>query len=102
MTTDAMTARDGVRLVLPNDLEFSSLWPKKVPRYHQSSLGVRNMLRFREIEVRSAFERVLVTTTDDADRQILNETLVLYEQGRARRTELQRAARGRKREREQE
>ena len=96
MTTDAMTARDGVRLVLTNDLEFSSLWHKKVPRQMQSSLGVSAMLQVSRIDVQSAFGRVLVTTADEADRQILNKTLVLYEQDScliARRLEAQRARR---------
>ena len=65
MTADAMTIRDGVRLVLTNDLEFSSLWLKKVPRHQQLSLSVSTMLSFSGNDVRSAFERVLVTTTDD-------------------------------------
>jgi hypothetical protein len=100
MTADAMTIRDGVRLVLTNDLEFSSLWHKKVPRQMQSSLGVSALLQVSRIDVRSAFGRVLVTTADEADRQILNKTLVLYEQGSAHRSEQQRAAHGRKKERD--
>ena len=54
--------------------------------------------------VRGAFGRILVTTTDDADRtttddadrQIFNETLVLYAQGCARRSERDRAAAARR------
>jgi hypothetical protein len=91
MTADAVTIRDGLRLVLTNDLEFSTLWPQKVPRTKQSSLSMGSLMAIRGIEIRGAFGRVLATTTVDADRQILNKTLVLYAQELARRAELQRA-----------
>jgi hypothetical protein len=91
MTADAMTIRAGLRLVLGNDLEFSTLWPQKIPRNQQSSLSIGCLLSIRGIEIRSAFGRVLATTTDDEDRQILNKTLVLYAQAYARKLELKRA-----------
>ena len=64
------------------------------------SLGVVSLLIVSGVEVRGAFGRVLVTTADEADRQILNKTLVLYEQGCAHRSEQQRAAHGRRKERD--
>ena len=93
LTADAMTIRAGLRLVLTNDIKFSTLWPQKVPRTQQSSLSVGSMLTMGRSDIQGAFRRVLATTTDDEDRQILNKTLVLYSQGFARKAELQRARR---------